>query len=549
MPLRLGALAHGARLHCTALAAAVLFLAATVASAQQAAPAPTPGDATFNIFIRGTQVGREQVTLARTDSGWVITSSGRMSAPTDITLTRFELKYGPDWQPMEMALEARLKNAAVLLKTSFTMTTAINEITQNSVTNSKEDQISARTVVLPNNVFATYEALAPRLSTLAADAEFPVYVAPQTEIKVKVRSVTAQTLTGPEGTVPTRRYELTFNNPGGPVAAALVIDDKLRVVRFEIPGAGLLVVREDASSVAVRPEVARNPTDATVSIPANGFVLAGTLTTPPGIAGRLRFPALVLVGGATPADRDQVVGGVPVFAHLARGLADSGHVVLRYDRRGAGQSGGRTETATISDYADDAVSAVRWLAKRKDVDKKRIVVAGYGDGGAAALIAASRHKEIDGVVTLNASGSRGADLILQQQQRVLDTLNLPPAERQARIDLQTKIQAAVIAGSGWEGIPPAMRKQADTPWFKSLLTYDPATVMAKVKRAILIIHGDLDPSIPAGEADKLAALAQARKKMAPPEVVHIPDANEALSVQGALSPKVAAAIAEWIRKL
>ena len=43
------------------------------------------------------------------------------------------------------------------------MTTAINEITQNGVTNSKEDQISARTVVLPNNFFGSYEALAARL--------------------------------------------------------------------------------------------------------------------------------------------------------------------------------------------------------------------------------------------------------------------------------------------------------------------------------------------------------------------------------------------------
>jgi pimeloyl-ACP methyl ester carboxylesterase len=527
----------------------LLTMTAATASAQQAPPAPTPGDATFNVFIRGIQVGREQVTLSRTGTGWIITSTGRMAAPIDFTITRFELKYGPDWQPMEMALEARLRNAAVMLKTSFTMTTAINEITQNNVTNSKEDQISARTVVLPNNVFATYEALAPRLSTLAADAEFPVYIAPQTEIKVKVRSVTSQTLSGPEGTVPTRRYELTFNNPGVPLNAVVVIDNKLRVVRFEIPDAGLLIVREDASSVAVRREVARNPTDAAVSIPANGFALAGTLTTPPAVAGRLRYPAVLLVGGASPADRDQVVNGVPVFANLARALADSGHVVLRYDRRGAGQSGGRTETATIADYAEDAVAAVRWLGKRKDVDDNRIVVAGHGDGAAAALIAASRHKEIDGVVMLNASGSRGADLILQQQQRVLDSLNLPPAERQARIDLQTKIQAAVIAGSGWEGIPPAMRKQADTPWFKSLLTYDPAPVMAKVKKPILIVHGDLDQTIPASEADKLAALAQARKKMAPPDVVHIPDADEALSVKGTLSPKLSEAIAEWIKKL
>jgi fermentation-respiration switch protein FrsA (DUF1100 family) len=539
------------RLHCTALVAAALFVSAGPASAQLAPPAPAPGDATFNIFLKGTQIGREEVTVARTASNWIITSSGRLAAPLDFTVTRFELKYTTDWQPQEMALEGRLKTALVMLKTSFTMTTAINEITQNNSTVSKEDQVSARTIVLPNNVFATYEAIAARLSTLAADAEFPVYIAPQTEIKVKVRSVTEQTLSGPGGAMPTRRYELTFNNPGTPVNAAVVIDDKLRLVRFEIPGAGLLVVRDDASSVAVRPELARNPTDAAVSIPANGFALAGTLTTPPGVAGRLRYPTVVLIGGASPADRDQIVDGIPVFAHLARVLADSGHVVLRYDRRGAGQSGGRTETATLGEYADDAISAVRWLAKRKDVDKRRIVVAGYGDGASAALLAASRHKEIDGVVTLNGAGSRGADLVLQQQQRVLDKLNLPPAERQARIDLQTKIQAAVIAGSGWEGIPAPMRKQADTPWFKSLLTFDPEVVMRKVKQPILIVHADLNTTIPAAEAERLATLAGARKKIVPPEVVHISDAGNSLAPPNAktISPKVGEAIGEWIKKL
>ena len=139
-------------------------------------------------------------------------------------------------------------------------------------------------------------------------------------------------------------------------------------------------MREDAASVALRPETIRNPTDADATIPANGFNLAGTLTTPPGVAGRLRHPTVVLVGGAAPGDRDQVISEIPVFAQIARGLAETGHLVLRYDRRGVGQSGGRIESATIADYADDMGSAVRWLAKRDDVDKRRIVVAGYGDG-------------------------------------------------------------------------------------------------------------------------------------------------------------------------
>ncbi len=518
---------------------------AGAAAAQTATPSPVAGDAAFGVFLRGNQIGREQVTLARTESGWILTSTGRTGAPVDFNVTRFEMKYTPDWQPLEMKLEARLKNAPVAVATSFAMTTAINEVTQGGKTISKQDQISARTIVLPNNVFGSYEALAARLSVAAAGSEFTVYVVPQAEVKVTLREIVEQTLTGPGGTVPTRRFALTFRNPDASALDALVVvDDKARLVRFEMPSAGLLVVREDASSVAMRAQTMRNPTDGDISIPANGFNLAGTLTAPPGVAGRLRHPAVILVGGATPADRDEVIDGVPVFARLAKSLADTGHLVVRYDRRGGGQSGGRTETATLADYADDLRAVVRWVSRRDDVDARRIVVAGRGDGAAVALIAASRDKTIDGVVTLDAGGSPGAELLLQQQERVLDTLKLPPAERQARIDLQKKIQAAVMSGTGWPGVPEVMRRQADTAWFKSVLNYDPGLVLPKVKQPMLIVHGDLDQQVPPAEADRLAGLARARKKIPPAEVVHVADANHTLA-----SPKVAAAIAEWIKKL
>jgi pimeloyl-ACP methyl ester carboxylesterase len=536
-------------LYCTALAvAAVLF---AVRPAAQTPELPAPGDASFAIYLQGNQIGREQTTLARSASGWIITSSGRTEAPLDFTIARFEAKYSPDWQPLELTLEARLRNAIAMVKTSFGLTTAINEITQNSKTVGKEDQISAKTIVLPNNVFGAYEVLAARLRDAVAGTELPIYVVPQAEVKLRVRAVIEQALAGPGGAMKTRRYDVTFANLDRPIDGVVVVDERSRLVRFELPVAGLLVIREDAASVALRPEVTRNPTDVDVTVPANGFNLAGTLTTPPGVAGRLRHPAVLLVGGVNPSDRDQLVGGVPVFAQLAKGLADSGHVVLRYDRRGAGQSGGRTETAAIGDYADDVVSAVRWLSKRDDVDKKRIVVAGYGDGAAAALIAASRNKEVDGVITIGGAGTRGADLILAQQQQVLDALKLPPEERQNRIELQKKIQSAVINGKGWEGVPAAMRRQADTPWFKSVLTFDPAQAMTRIKQPILILHGEADPSIPAAEADRLASLASARKKVVPPEVVKVPGATNSLASAGekTIDPAFVRAIAEWMKKL
>ncbi|HEX4565276.1 MAG TPA: hypothetical protein VH138_01545, partial [Vicinamibacterales bacterium] len=339
--------------HCTALAAALCLAAPGAAIAQQT-PQPTPGDATFGVFVRSTQIGREQVTLAHTESAWIITSSGSLAGPLDFTITRFEIKYSPDWTPQEMRLDARVRQTQVGISTSFSLTSAINEITQAGRTGAKTDQISAGAVVLPNNVFGAYEALAPRLWNTKPGDELPLYIVPQAEIKATVKSVTDQTLTGPGGSLATRRFDVSLQNPSGPANAMVVVDNRMRLVRFELPDVGLQVVREDLSSVATRTQVARNPTDAEVMIPANGFQLAGTVTTPSSVAGRLRHPGIVLVGGAAPADRDEVVDGVPVFTQLARALAEAGDVVLRYDRRGSGQSGGRIDAVTLGDYADDA---------------------------------------------------------------------------------------------------------------------------------------------------------------------------------------------------
>jgi len=301
----------------------------------------------------------------------------------------------------------------------------------------------------------------------------------------------------------------------------------------------------------VRTQVARNPTDAEVSIPANGFQLAATMTTPPSVAGRLRHPAVLLVGGVSPADRDEVVAGVPVFTELARGLSEAGVIALRYDRRGAGQSGGRTDAVTLADYAEDAIAAMKWLSKQDGVDSRHLVIAGYADGGAVALIAASRDKRIAGVITLNASGSLGADLLLAQQQRTLDEMHLSATDRQARIDLQKRIQAAVITGKGWEGIPEALRRQADTPWFKSVLTYNPTLVLPQVRQPILIVQGDLDPNVPPSEADLLGQIANARKKAGPATVVHLGDVDHTLADPNtrAINGKLVSSVVEWIHKL
>jgi pimeloyl-ACP methyl ester carboxylesterase len=515
------------------------------------------------VFIRGTDVGRVQTNLARTGSDWLITSTGRVG---NLTVNRFELKYGADWQPIDLRIEATQgADKKILLNTSFGVTTAINEITQNSVTNAKTDQISARTVVLPNSFFAAYEGLSARLSVTGPGAELPVYVAPQAEVTLAVKSVTGEAVQTPSGVVATRRYEVVIQNPDGPLNATVTIDDKARLAKLEIPAAALALVRNDLSSVAVRTQSARNPTDSDVTIPAAGFTIAGTLTLPPGAAGsagRLRHPTIVLVPGSGPVDRDALVAGIPIFSQVAGALAQRGFTVLRYDKRGVGQSGGRTETATLQDYADDLVAIVRWLERRDDVDSRRLGVAGHGDGGAVAMIAAGREKKIKSLTLIAAPGTTGAELILEQQRHQLDLLQVSGAERDEKIALQKKIQEAVLTGKGMEHLPPQVQRQADTPWFKSLLAFDPAQAIGRVKQPILIVQGDLDTQVPPHHADRLAELARARKNTGPVEVVHIPGINHLLvaattgevgeyqELKGrTVSDQVAGTIADWLKKI
>jgi pimeloyl-ACP methyl ester carboxylesterase len=539
-----------------------LLLAAANASAQ---PARSDAATELQVYVGGTRLGSEEVAIERTAEGWTVSGTGQLAAPLDLVTRRLRVRYAADWRPIELQVDATSRGAPLRISTTFQGTTATSEVLQAGKTTTKTDQVSADALVLPNLFFGAYEALAARLGALEGDsATLPAYIAPQAEIQITVKRLEPQTIETTRATLKARRFGLTFVNPGTPLDAELWIDERGRLLRFEAPVQSLVVMRDDIAAVTTRRQNITRPGDETVRIPGNGFTLAGTVSKPsgPGDA-KGRYPAIVLVPGSGLVDRDETVAGIPIFGQLAGQLADSGFVVLRYDKRGVGQSGGRAETATLGDYAEDARAAIRWLGRRKDVDDDRVALLGHSEGAAVALIAASRDKRIKAVVLVAGFAGTGGELVLEQQRHVLAGATVSDADRQARIDLQKRIQAAVLGQGEWTDVPDELRRQADTPWFQSFLAFSPAEVLPKVRQPILIVHGERDTQVPVSHADRLAELARSRKNSHPGDVavVKVPGVNHLL-VQAetgevaeyarltgrSVSPEVVKAITGWLPK-
>ncbi len=507
-----------------------LLLLASVVPAAARPQAPPPGTtADFTIFIQGAPVGSERVTVTTGADGWTISATGRIGAPLNLVTSRFEVRYDTAWHPLALTIEGSLRGQPLVMHTTFAGTTATSEITQAGQLSHETDQVAPDTIVLPNLFFAAYEAMALRLASLQPGASFKAYVVPQAELEVRVTSVDTETIQTAGKKLETKRYGLSLANPGGPVAMEFWTDPESRMVRIRIPSQRLDVARVDAAAVNARVERLSRPGDEQAHVPANGFSLAATVSRPSAApAAGTRWPAVVLVPGSGPMDRDETVAGIPIFAQVANALADQGYLVLRYDKRGVGQSGGRDEAATLADFAEDVRAIVTFLGKRKDVDPKHIVLVGHSEGGLVAMLAASREKKVAAVGLLATPGTTGAELVLEQQQHMLGTMDLAVADRQARIDMQKKIVNAVLSGTGWEGVPPAFRRQTDTPWYKSFLMFDPARVLPKVSQPVLILQGELDRQVAARHAGRLADIARARKKNPGTEVFVIAGVNHLL---------------------
>jgi pimeloyl-ACP methyl ester carboxylesterase len=547
----------------TAVISAVSLVA--VAEAQTPPPLPAAESGTqFLVFFRSKPVGREEVLVLRTADGWVVRGTSRLGPPIDITSRVAQVDYDTEWRPKALIVDAIVRGQDVTLKTTFGGGKAASVLTVQGAPQQKSDDISADPVVLPNTFLGSYAALARRLQGKTVGAELRGYIAPQAEVTIRVTAVAPERIDTPKGVINATRYSLTLNSPppAGDLPVNIWADTDGAMLRMNIPSQTIEMAREDIASAASRTAAFSLPGDEAVTIPGLGFNLAGSITRPKTTAAA---PAVILISGSGPTDRDETVAGIPVFGQIARDLVAAGFAVVRYDKRGVGQSGGRVESVTIADYAEDARQVLLWLEKQKGIDKDRIALVGHSEGAMVAMLVGARERgKVKALALIAGPSTKGSDVVLEQQKYLLSKMPIDDAQRAEKIALQEKINQAVIKGTGWGDIPEAARRVADTPWFYSFLTFDPMRAIAETRQAIVIVQGELDTQVQPYHADRLAEYARARKgDKVPVEVVKIPGINHllvpaktgdvaeyaTLGSDAKVSPQVTSAIATFLTKV
>ena len=323
--------------------------------------------------------------------------------------------------------------------------------------------------------------------------------------------------------------------------------------------------------------------DITIENPQAGITLAGTLTLPEQGS---KFPAVVLVTGSGPQNRDEEIMGHKPFFVIADYLTRNGIAVLRCDDRGTAASQGTHATATNEDFATDTEAMVNYLRSRKEINAKKIGIIGHSAGGIIAFIVAKKDPSIAFVVSLAGAGVRGDSLMLKQVELISKSQGMPDAvwqgmkpsirNRYAILqqtdktpeELQKELYADVTKTMSPEQLKDlntiqqlsAQISSMTSPWYLHFMRYDPGQDLKKLKCPVLALNGKKDIQV-----DAVMNLTAIQKRItgngnknvtvkAYPNLNHLFQTCEkgTLTEYGQLeetiNPEVLKDIIEWIRK-
>jgi len=221
-----------------------------------------------------------------------------------------------------------------------------------------------------------------------------------------------------------------------------------------------------------------------ITVGESPWVLPGTLTLP---AGKGPFPAVVLVHGSGPSDRDEKVGGSRPFRDIAWGLAQKGIAVLRYDKRTLvhGSKVGEIKNLTLNDETvDDAVLAVKAAGQVQEINGGKIIVLGHSLGGYALGRIAEKSPDAAGFISLAGAARPLEDFLPEQLSYLGAPEDMIKQAKEAAARIKSKDLTPDTPASELKGIPAS--------YWLDLRGYDPVAALAKAKRPALILQGEAD---------------------------------------------------------
>ncbi|MEX1256925.1 MAG: alpha/beta hydrolase [Gemmatimonadota bacterium] len=304
----------------------------------------------------------------------------------------------------------------------------------------------------------------------------------------------------------------------------------------------ILALPSTLTGQSTRPQDPRPPfpydeVEVSLENPQDGTRLAGTLTLPDGEG---PFPAVVLLSGAGPQDRDYAVFGHRPFLVLADYLARRGIAALRLDDRGTGGSAGDATRSTLALAIADVRAGVQVLGRHPRIDPGALGLVAHSEGGRVAPFAAAASDNIAFVVLLAPPVVSAAELSQGQAATTAAVSNDPLVPVQAALidmirrtladesDPERALASIRANASSWMaslspevsrimGIlwaRPEFQAQVEqlvialgTPWNRSLYDQDPAPPLEALDVPVLALYGDRDLQVPpAQNATALEAL-------------------------------------------
>ena len=273
-----------------------------------------------------------------------------------------------------------------------------------------------------------------------------------------------------------------------------------------------------------------------VTFTNDGITFAGTLTVPN--SGN-NFPAVVLIAGSGPHDRNEEVFNHKPFLVLADALSRNGFAVLRYDERGVGATVGGDPLAPTEPLATDAMAALRYLKSRPEVDATRAGLMGHSEGGMIAFMMGAR-RSADFIVSLAGPAFSGDSISAEQTNTILRFRGMASDATAAQMREKLK-------------------HEKDVPWWTFFYEHNPGADIVKTKCPVLALNGEKDIQVCAESnlrtIERLLPKNKRNMCKVYPGLNHLfqhcqtGDINEYGKIEETISPEVLTDIANWIKTI